>query len=104
MGGAITVVGTTVIILDRLGSLYRCDLITGSFAAAGIPRLPNNLDAYLVQRPGPPVNLADAPNDEFGPEALSSYPIEKSWPSLTTNLMRRLANYRRWFRLFHLML
>jgi hypothetical protein len=66
MGGAITVVGTTVIILDRLGGLYRYDLTTGSFGLLpGIPRLPNNLDAYLVQRPGPPVNLADAPNDEF---------------------------------------
>jgi cytochrome c2 len=64
MGGAITVVGSTVIILDRLGSLYRYDLKTSSFGVLpGIPRLPNNLEAYLVQRPGPPVNLADAPND-----------------------------------------
>lgn len=66
MGGAITVVGTTVIILDRLGGLYRYDLVAGSFARLpGIPPLPNNLEAYLVHRPGPPVNLADAPNDEF---------------------------------------
>ncbi|MGD0107843.1 MAG: PQQ-dependent sugar dehydrogenase [Rhodopila sp.] len=66
MGGAITVVGTTVVILDRLGGLYRYDVTTGSFGLLpGIPRLPNNLDAYLVQRPGPPVNLADAPNDDF---------------------------------------
>jgi cytochrome c2 len=66
IGGAITVVGTTVIILDRLGGLYRYDLTTGSFGTlTGVPRLPNNLEAYLVQRPGPPVNLADAPNDEF---------------------------------------
>jgi hypothetical protein len=35
MGGAITVVGTTVIILDRLGGLYRYDLTTGSFGDAG---------------------------------------------------------------------
>jgi cytochrome c2 len=66
MGGAITVVGTTVIILDRLGGLYRYDLTTGSFGTLpGVPRLPNNLEAFLVQRPGPPVNLSDAPNDEF---------------------------------------
>jgi glucose/arabinose dehydrogenase/cytochrome c2 len=66
MGGAIAVVDTTVIILDRLGGLYRYDLTTGSFGLLpGIPRLPSNLEAYLVQRPGPPVNLADAPNDEF---------------------------------------
>jgi hypothetical protein len=32
---------------------------------SGVPRPPNNLEAFLVQRPGPPVNLADAPNDEF---------------------------------------
>ena len=61
--GAITVVGTTVIILDRLGGLYRYDMTIGSFGMlSGIPQLPNNLAAYLVQRPGPPVNLADAPN------------------------------------------
>jgi cytochrome c2 len=66
MGGAITVIGTTVIILDRLGNFYRYDLTTGSFGPLpGIPRVPNNLEAYLVHRPGPPVNLADAPNDEF---------------------------------------
>jgi len=65
MGGAITVVGATVIILDRLGGLYRYDLTTGSFGTLpGIPRLPNNLDAYLVKRPLPPVNLADAPHDD----------------------------------------
>lgn len=66
MGGAITVVGTTVLILDRLGGLYRYDLTAGAFGRLeGIPQLPNNLKAFLVHRPGPPVNLADAPNDEF---------------------------------------
>ena len=67
MGGAITVVGSTVLILDRLGGIYRYDLNAGLFGLVpGIPRLPNNLEGYLVQRPGPPpVNLADAPNDEF---------------------------------------
>jgi hypothetical protein len=66
MGGAITVVGTTVIILDRLDGLYRYDLTAGSSGVlSGVPRLLNNLEAFLVQRPGPPVNLADAPNDEF---------------------------------------
>ena len=66
MGGAITIIGGTVIILDRLGGLYRYDLATGSFGLLpGIPPLPNNLQDYLLQRPGQPVNLADAPNDEF---------------------------------------
>ena len=66
MGGAITVFGKTVIILDRLGGLYRYDLATGFFGTlSGIPRLPNKLEAYLMHRPGPPVNLAEAPNDEF---------------------------------------
>jgi cytochrome c2 len=67
VGGAITLVGNkTVIILDRLGGLYRYDLTARAFAPLpGIPHLPNNLKDYLVHRPGPPVNLADAPNDEF---------------------------------------
>jgi hypothetical protein len=56
MGGAITVVGTTVIILDRLGGLYRYDFTAGSSGVlSGVPRLPNNLEAFLVQRPGSPV-------------------------------------------------
>jgi cytochrome c2 len=64
MGGAITVAGGSVIILDRLGGLYRYDLTTRSFGKLpGIPPLPNNLDAYLAQRPGAPTNLADATND-----------------------------------------
>lgn len=71
MGGAITVVGTTVIILERLGGLYRYDLTTGSFGMLpGIPPLPNNLEGFLVHRPGPPVNLAEAPNDEFRARAV----------------------------------
>jgi cytochrome c2 len=65
LGGAITVVDKTVIVLDRLGTLYRYDLTTGSFELLRIPRLPNNLEAYLLQRPGPPINLADPANDEF---------------------------------------
>ena len=64
MGGAITVAGDNIIILDRLGGLHRYDLTTRSFAdLPGIPPLPNNLDAYLIQRRGPQVNLAAAPND-----------------------------------------
>jgi aldose sugar dehydrogenase len=66
VGGAITVIGTTVIILDRLGGLYRYDLTTRSFGLLpGIPKLPNNLDTYLARRPGPPVNLGEAVYDEF---------------------------------------
>jgi cytochrome c2 len=65
MGGAITVVGTTVIILDRLGGLYRYDMDSGTFGLLpGIPRLPNKLEAYVGERPERG-NLADAPNDEF---------------------------------------
>jgi hypothetical protein len=67
--GAITVVGRTVIIVDRLGGLHRYDLKTGSFGTLpGIPPLPNNLNdlqAFLVHRPGPVINLADSPNDGF---------------------------------------
>jgi glucose/arabinose dehydrogenase/cytochrome c2 len=65
MGGAIAVAGTAVIILDRLGRLYSYDLKTGVFGLLPIPKLANKLEEYLVQRPGPPVNLADARNDEF---------------------------------------
>jgi aldose sugar dehydrogenase len=50
-GGAITVVDAGVVILDRLGSLYRYDLKTGSFGKLRLPPLPNNLEAYLHQRP-----------------------------------------------------
>ncbi len=72
MGGAITVVGTTVIILERLGGLYRYDLTTRSFGMLpGIPPLPNDLEGFLVHRPGPPVNLAEAPNDEFRARAVT---------------------------------
>jgi hypothetical protein len=44
------VVGTTVVIMDRLGSLYRYDLKAGSFGKLQLPPLPNNLEAYLHQR------------------------------------------------------
>lgn len=77
-GGAITVVGKTVIILDRLGGLYRYDLTTKSFGMLpGVPRLPNNLEnlqAFLLRRPGPPVDLADAPNDEFRARSIIFFP------------------------------
>jgi glucose/arabinose dehydrogenase len=49
-GGAITMVGATVVIMDRLGSLYRYDLKTGSFGKLPLPSLPNHLEAYLHQR------------------------------------------------------
>ena len=64
MGGAITAIGSTIIILDRLGGLHRYDRTTNSFGELpGIPQLPMNLDAYLASRQGPPANLADAVND-----------------------------------------
>jgi aldose sugar dehydrogenase len=49
-GGAITMVGATVVIVDRLGSVYRYDLKTGCFGKLPLPPLPNNLEAYLHQR------------------------------------------------------
>ena len=49
-GGAITIVGATVVIVDRLGSFYRYDLKTGSFGKLQLPPLPNNLEAYLRER------------------------------------------------------
>jgi aldose sugar dehydrogenase len=49
-GGAITVVDAGVVILDRLGGLYRYDLKTSSFSKLRLPQLPNNLEAYLHQR------------------------------------------------------
>jgi len=66
IGGAITSVGSSVIILDRLGGLYRYDLTTDSFARLQIPRLPNNLEAYVHHRPDSRFDLADANSkDEF---------------------------------------
>jgi glucose/arabinose dehydrogenase len=49
-GGAITIVGATVVIVDRLGSFYRYDLKTASFGKLQLPPLPNNLEAYLRER------------------------------------------------------
>jgi aldose sugar dehydrogenase len=66
IGGAITSVGSSVIILDRLGGLYRYDLTTDSFAPLQIPRLPNNLEAYVHHRPDSRYDLDDANSkDEF---------------------------------------
>jgi glucose/arabinose dehydrogenase/cytochrome c2 len=66
VGGAITLAGSSVIILDRLGGLYRYDLTTSSFAPLQIPRLPNNLEAYLQHRPDSQYDLADVNSkDEF---------------------------------------
>src|SRR5262249_40742529 len=65
-GGAITPVGSSIIVLDRLGGLYRYDLATESFAPLQTPRVPNNLEAYLARRPDSPHNLADPnSNEEF---------------------------------------
>jgi glucose/arabinose dehydrogenase len=59
-------VGSSVIILDRLGGLYRYDLTTEAFARLQIPRLPNNLEAYIHHRPDSRHDLADANSkDEF---------------------------------------
>jgi aldose sugar dehydrogenase len=62
-GGAIAVVNSTVIILDRLGGLYQYDMKTGSFGRLRAPPLPNNLDSYLKHR-GSGINL-DSPNAEI---------------------------------------
>ena len=50
LGGAITIVGPTVVVMDRLGSFYRYDLKTSSFETLSLPPLPNNLQAYLHRR------------------------------------------------------
>lgn len=66
IGGAIALVGSWVIILDRLGGLYRYDLTTDSFALLQIPRLPNELESYLHHRPDSTYDLADINSkDEF---------------------------------------
>ena len=66
IGGAITGVGSSVIIMDRLGGFYRYDLTTDSFAQLKIPRLPNNLEAYLHHRPESDHDLAHVNSkDEF---------------------------------------
>jgi hypothetical protein len=44
------VVGVTVVIMDRLGSLFRYDLKTGSLGKLEASSLPNNLEAYLQKR------------------------------------------------------
>jgi aldose sugar dehydrogenase len=62
-GGAITAVKTSIIILDRLGGLYRYDMKTGSFAKPQAPPLPNNLEAYLQHRKSS-INLA-SPNAQL---------------------------------------
>jgi aldose sugar dehydrogenase len=49
-GGGITAVGTTIVIVDRLGGLYRYDLTTGSFGTLQVPPLPNQLQPYLRER------------------------------------------------------
>ena len=46
-GGAIAVTDTAVLIVDRLGSLYRYDLATSAFEQLHVPPLPNNLQAYV---------------------------------------------------------
>jgi glucose/arabinose dehydrogenase len=46
--------------------MYSYELPNGPFKPiTSIPALPNNFKDYLAHRPGPPINLADAPNDEF---------------------------------------
>jgi aldose sugar dehydrogenase len=70
VGGAITIVGATVVIVDRLGTFYRYDLTTGSFGKLQLPPLPNDLEAYVRQRRNlggvERVNLADAAaHEEF---------------------------------------
>jgi hypothetical protein len=46
--------------------MYSYELPNGPFEPLQrIPALPNDIKGYLAHRPGPLVNLADAPNDEF---------------------------------------
>jgi cytochrome c2 len=92
MGGAISVVGRQVLILDRLGRLYHYDLESGAFGLLpGVPRLPNNLEGYLVHRPGPPVNLAEAPNDEFRARSITFLSDRKELAAAYDKLDERLG-------------
>src|SRR5262249_51459720 len=66
IGGAITAVGSSVIIMDRLGGFYRYDSAADPFSPLQIPRLPNNLEAYLHHRPDSGDDLAHVNSkDEF---------------------------------------
>jgi cytochrome c2 len=49
-GGAISIVNTKVVIMDRLGSFFCYDFSTKSFRKLLIPPLPNNLEGYLHTR------------------------------------------------------
>lgn len=71
LGGAIAVVDRTVIILDRLGGLYRYDLTTGSFEPLRTPPLPNNLEAYVEH------GANASPSKEFRAHGITFLPDRK---------------------------
>ena len=49
VGGAITAIGNTVIVLDRLGNLYSSDSGGDNLKKLPFPELPNNITDYLAQ-------------------------------------------------------
>jgi cytochrome c2 len=66
IGGAIALVDSSVLILDRLGGFYRFDVTRNSFETLQIPRLPNDLETYLHHRLDSTYDLADVNSkDEF---------------------------------------
>ena len=49
VGGAITTLGNTVIVLDRLGNIYSYEPHSGNLKKLLFPELPNNISDYLSQ-------------------------------------------------------
>lgn len=55
-GGAIVLIGNRVLFMDRLGNFFFEESV-GSFSKANIPRLPNNLDRYILNSNNPDLNI-----------------------------------------------
>ena len=49
VGGGITAIGNTIIVLDRLGNIYSCDSGGDNLKKLPFPELPNNIADYLAQ-------------------------------------------------------
>lgn len=55
-GGAIVLIGNRVLFMDRLGNFFFEESV-GNFSKANIPRLPNNLDRYILNSNNPALNI-----------------------------------------------
>ena len=98
-GGAITVVGKTIVIMDRLGSWYSYDVKTGTFGKLRLPLLPNNFEAYLRQRPSldgvKHTNLAGPEsNFEFRAHDITFLPDRKALAALYDQFDEKLGKLR----------